>query len=217
MDGRMEIMMKYRHIVFDVDGTLLDTAQCILVSLRDALKTTDGISMECSDLAFALGNPSMVTLKTLNVKDPDATLALWVENEERYINMMRLFDGIPELLDQLKDAGITLGIVTSRSKEEFDLVFKNLNIAHLFSAIVCADDTKEHKPSPAPLLKYMERTGAEAADVLYIGDSLHDSMCASAAGAHFAHAVWGAHEVHDVPAEYYPGNPAQLSQFISDN
>ena len=63
--------MKYSHIIFDVDGTLLDTARCILVSLQDALKETDGLSVEYDDLVFALGCTSLDVLVRLKVKDPE--------------------------------------------------------------------------------------------------------------------------------------------------
>ena len=95
-----ESFMKYSHIVFDVDGTLLDTAQCILISLQDALQKTDSISREYDDLVFALGYTSLAVLDRLQVKDPQATLKLWVENENKYSDMIRLFDGIRELLEQ---------------------------------------------------------------------------------------------------------------------
>ena len=58
---------------------------------------------------------------------------------------------------------------------------------------MCADDTVEHKPASGPLLKYMELSGAEKEEILYIGDSVYDSKCAENAGVDFALAVWGSH------------------------
>lgn len=205
--------MKYSHIIFDVDGTLLDTARCILVSLQDALKETDGLSVEYDDLVFALGCTSLDVLVRLKVKDPETTLKLWVENEDKYSDMMQLFDGIQNLLEDLKSAGCHLGIATSRTKEEFDLVFRKRPICDMFSTIICACDVDNPKPSPEPLLKYMEVTGASKEDLLYVGDSPGDEKCASAAHIDFALATWGAH-TSGVPAKYYPENPAQLKELI---
>ncbi len=217
-DGGTEIWnMKYKHIVFDVDGTLLDTAECILYSLRQALLTVTGSSPEVEELTHVLSRTSAANMEHLGITDKaEETIALWVANEEKYSDMMQPFAGIPKLLDTLKNAGCQLGIVTSRTHEELDLVLNPLPISTYFSVCICSDDTEEHKPSPAPLLKYMEETGAKSGEVLYIGDSLGDSMCASAAGAHFAYALWGAHENAHVPAEYYPEDPARLSELISD-
>ena len=206
--------MKYKHIVFDVDGTLLDTAECILYSLREALLAVTGSSPEVGELTHVLSRTSVANMEYLGITDKaEETIALWVENEKKYSYMMHPFDGIPELLDNLKNSGCQLGIVTSRTREEMDLVLDPLPIRSLFTITICSDDTEEHKPSPAPLLKYMEEADADSSEVLYIGDSLYDSMCASAAGAHFAHALWGAHDT-DVPAEYYPERPEQLAELI---
>lgn len=216
--GRTEIIiMKYKHIVFDVDGTLLDTAECILYSLQQALKTITGYSPELDELTFVLGHTSVANMEYLGITDKaEETIALWVANEDKYSDMMRPFDGIPELLETLKSAGCQLGIVTSRTHEELDLVLDPHPIRSYFPVVICSDDTEEPKPSPAPLLKYMEETGAKNSEVLYIGDGVHDSTCASAAGAHFAHAVWGAQGDVHVPAEYYPENPARLAELISE-
>ena len=115
--------MKYKHIVFDVDGTLLDTAECILYSLQQALKTITGSSPELDELTFVLGHTSVANMEYLGITDKaEETIALWVANEDKYSDMMRPFDGIPELLETLKSAGCQLGIVTSRTHEELDLV-----------------------------------------------------------------------------------------------
>lgn len=209
-----ESFMKYSHIVFDVDGTLLDTAQCILISLQDALQKTDSISREYDDLVFALGYTSLAVLDRLQVKDPQATLKLWVENENKYSDMIRLFDGIRELLEQLKKDGCELGIVTSRTREEFDLIFRHQSISDMFSTIICASDTDEHKPSPAPLLKYMELTGATGEEMLYVGDSPGDEKCASGADVDFALAMWGVH-TDSIPAKYLPRTPQELYKEIT--
>ena len=214
--GRTEIIiMKYKHIVFDVDGTLLDTAECILYSLQQALKTITGSSPELDELTFVLGHTSVANMEYLGITDKaDETIDLWVANEEKHSDMMQPFDGIPELLAALKNAGCQLGIVTSRTHEEMDLVLDPLPISAYFSVCICSDDTEEHKPSPAPLLKYMEETGAGRDEILYVGDSLGDAKCASSAGVDFAHAVWGAHEDAHIQAQYYPDGPADLSRTL---
>ena len=81
-----------------------------------------------------------------------AAVEMWVENEEKNIDMIRIFDGIEELLAKLEAAGCTFGIVTSRTHAELELVFDWLPIRKYFSVYICADDTKEHKPAAEPLI-----------------------------------------------------------------
>lgn len=207
------IFMKYNHIVFDVDGTLINTARNILTALKDALMTTDGLSYEISDLTFSLACPSVVTLDRLKVEDPDATLAVWIENEKKYTDMFYIFDGIKELLVQLRKSGCHLGIITSRTHEELELIFDALPLCQHFTTIICSDDVASPKPAPDPLLKYMEMTGADKSRILYVGDTLHDISCASAAGTASALAVWGTHE-KEAPADYHPGTPEELGRLL---
>ena len=197
-------MVNYKHVVFDVDGTLIDTADCILYSMKQMLETVMGVSYEIHELEFALSNPSVRNLQILKMEEEKipGAVKMWVDNEEENLDMIRTFDGIPELLERLKEEGCTLGIVTSRTHGEFDLVFDKLPIKKYFSFEVCADDTQEHKPSGQPLQKYMEMAGAIPEEVIYIGDSASDMKCAANAGAASAFAVWGARN-KDAKADFY--------------
>ena len=173
-------MAKYRHIVFDVDGTLIDTRDCILYSLQEMLMTVKGERYEIEDLKFVLANTSVKNMHLLGVEEEKipGAVEMWVANEEKNIDMIRIFDGIEELLEKLEKKGSTLGVVTSRTREELELVLDQLPIRKYFSICICADDTKEHKPSAQPLLKYMELSGARKEETVYIGDSASDMACA---------------------------------------
>ena len=171
-------MAKYRHIVFDVDGTLIDTRDCILYSLQEMLMTVKGERYEIEDLKFVLANTSVKNMHLLGVEE-----------------------------------GSTLGVVTSRTREELELVLDQLPIRKYFSICICADDTKEHKPSAQPLLKYMELSGARKEETVYIGDSASDMACALNAGVDCVHAVWGEPET-EADATYRAGKPEQLEEIF---
>lgn len=207
--------MRYAHVVFDVDGTILDTAQCILHALRDTLHILGIPVSEEKDLRFALGMTSENVLRSLSVNEADIPTVIdqWVKKEEECSGLIRPFPGIEPLLNQLRQAGIQLGIVTSRTHGELDLVFKPFSLEHFFSTVICADDTVEHKPSPAPLLRYMERTGCRPDDVLYVGDSPQDMECAKRAGTDFALAVWGS-VIPETESVFCPRKPSDLSSII---
>ena len=194
--------MKYKHIVFDIDGTLIDTEYAVLHSLQETIKELSGRKIPCSELRFALGITGTDALKKLEIKDTSYAIELWDKNMRNYTNTIKVFDGIVELLKNLLSLDYKMGIVTSKTREEFTHDFCPFGISHYFKTIICADDTQEHKPNAAPILKYMELSKTDNSKVLYIGDSKYDSKCAENAGIDFALAVWGSHNKH-IKADYF--------------
>ncbi len=207
--------MKYTNIVFDIDGTLLDTEYAVLHSLQDTVREAAGTEMPLSELTFALGITGADALERLHITDIPNTLDRWNENMGKYADTVTVFDGMRDVLENLRKAGCEMGIVTSRTREEYGHDFRSLSIGHYFKTIICADDTRKHKPDGEPLLKYMELSGAGHGNILYVGDSEYDSRCAGNAGVCFALAVWGSHR-EDIRAEYYLREPAGLLSAITD-
>lgn len=206
--------MKYKHIVFDVDGTLIDTEYAVLHSLQETLRVLIGKEVPCDELKFALGITGIDALKILDIKDIPSAMELWENKLCEYSDNTKPFDGIEELLKNLLNLGYKIGVVTSRTREEFDHEFCRLGISHYFTTTVCADDTKEHKPNAGPLLKYMQLSNTDDEKVLYIGDSEYDSKCAQNAGTDFALAVWGSHNKL-VKADYFLERPADLLSVLT--
>ena len=201
--------MKYKHIVFDIDGTLIDTEYAVLHSLKETIKELSERDIPCSELKFALGITGTDALKKLEIKETSYALELWDKNMHNYTNTIKVFDGIIELLKELQSLDYEIGIVTSKTREEFAHDFCPFGISHYFKTIICADDTQKHKPSAEPLLKYMELSKADNSKVLYIGDSKYDSKCAENAGIDFALAVWGSHNKR-IKADCFLERPADL-------
>lgn len=205
--------MRYTHIVFDIDGTLMDSGAGDLAALREALLETTGRDYPLEELAFCLGLPGRDSLLQMGIPDIEGTLALWEEKAAGAA--IPPFPGVRDLIAGLLDRGYRLGIASSRSVRSFQIdIAPSLPLADRFGTAVLADHTKLHKPHPDPLLKYMELTGAAPGEVLYVGDSPYDSQCAQGAGVDFALAVWGAHTRSDRPATYYPETPEALLSLL---
>ena len=209
--GRTAVRKK--QIIFDVDGTLIDTEYAIVRSLQDTLLELRGTLVPMEELTFTLGITGKDALERLNVADVPGTLERWIGHMEKYAHTNAVYPGIRELLSWLTAEGFGIGIVTSRTREEFQADFVKFGILPYFTTVVCADDTDRHKPDPAPLLAYMARTGCCAGDMLYIGDSVYDRQCAQAAGVPFALADWGAKGRVEAPLVF--ASPAALAAALA--
>lgn len=206
--------MKYRYIVFDIYGTLIDTEYAVLHSLQDTVQALNGIEIPLEKLNFALGITGSDALKNLGIKDIPFAMNLWDKNMSRYTASVTVFDGITELLENLLRLDYELGIITSKTRREFKHDFCRFSISQYFKTVICADDTKEHKPCAAPFFKYMELSGAGCRQILYVGDSEYDSACAQNAETDFALAVWGSHS-STIKADYYLKEPTDLLTVIN--
>jgi len=206
--------MKYKHIVFDVDGTLIDSEYSILAALADTLKEINGKDYTIDELRYVLGIPGAVTLKQFGVKDIEYGLDLWLKNMGKYTHTIKVFDEIVELLESLTSKGYKLGIVTSKLRDEFEHDFKRFDLKKYFTTIVCADDTELHKPNPEPLLKYMELNELNNKDLIYIGDTEYDYECAKGANVDFALALWTENSHDELDAEIRLYKPLDIIKYV---
>lgn len=202
-------MRRYDHIVFDIDGTLIDTEHAVMHGLQDAVRELTGREMEIGQLLFSFGIPGEDVLRILGIPHPRAALVLWNRHIRKYWDTIDVFSGMRETLNRFVESGIEIGVVTSKTRQEYEVEFRRFDISDLFSLAVTADDTARHKPEPEPLMKYMELSGAQPGRTLYVGDSEYDMRCAKAAGVDGALALWGAVN-KNVESVWRVKNPSEL-------
>lgn len=201
----------YKAIVFDVDGTILDTERAVLHSLQ-AVLAEEGLAYELDELRFVLGITGAAAVDQLAILDEEVILAKWIEREASYIEEVEIFEGIHKVLHAIPESGV----VTSKNALEMEKGFYPFNIHDHFQAIVCASDTENHKPHPDPLLKGLSLLGREPDEVIYIGDSIYDMKCAHAASVHFGLALWGAKSTEGFEAaEYIFEKPEDILAYVS--
>lgn len=201
--------MKYTHIVFDIDGTLINTQQTGMVSLQQTVQELLGREMTLEQLYPYFGMPSWKAVEVLNFPDTEKASVRWEELFQEMMYLTHPFDGVEEMLEDVHQKGIVMGIITSRSHMELGADPYMAKWMPLFTCVVCGEDTPLHKPNPDPMLHFLDKTGAKASQTLFIGDTGYDQQCAHSAGAHFALACWGAQD-KKLPAEIYLESPAQL-------
>ena len=201
----------YKYIVFDVDGTLIDTERAIIASLKRVLKEA-GVEKEFSDkdLTFVLGIPGAASLSQLGIEDIDSALVKWNRYMKDYSSYINIFPGVEAVVSQLKDRGISLGVVTSKTREELEYDFVPYGLAKHMDHMICADDTENHKPHPDPILKFIEKAQVDPAQLIYIGDTPYDCQCAREAGVKFGLALWGAQGPGNMECEYIFSKPEDI-------
>ena len=184
--------VRFPVVLFDLDGTVIDSGAIILASMRHAAETVVGGTYSDAELMKAVGGPGLeAQMGALDPERIDELVRVYRAHNEPLHETLECCAGMDTVLATLKEQGRRLGIVTAKRRLTVDLAFARLPIEHLFDVVVGGDETERHKPDPAPLLLALERLGAPAADAAYVGDSPFDMQAARAAGLYAIGVSWG--------------------------
>lgn len=208
-------MKTYRHLVFDIDGTIIDSAKINMLSLQETVKELRGDVMPLEDLYFSFGIPGVRAMEILGFPEPEKAVQVWIRNYSACAERlgMPLFPGMREILERLRERGASLGIITSKLREEYDEHFEKQGLLELFPCVVTASDTPKGKPYPDPMLEYLRRTGAAPEEVLYFGDTAYDMDCARSAGVDHALVLWGCLSPEGIEATYRLEKAEEILKF----
>jgi pyrophosphatase PpaX len=191
--------VRFPVVLFDFDGTVVDSGGIILASMRYATETVLLRRYSEQELMANVGGPGLEAQMEAFAPDRvDELVRVYRAHNEGLHDQLEAFLGIEAALTKLKSEGRKLGLVTAKRRATVDLAFAHLPIAHFFDVVVGGDDTERHKPDPAPLLLGLERLGADAGDAAYVGDSPYDMQAAKAGGLFAVGVAWG--RIHDKDA-----------------
>ncbi|OPX44014.1 pyrophosphatase PpaX [Ruminiclostridium hungatei] len=204
----------YKYVVFDVDGTMVDTEEAVMFAYQSVIFQKHGRYFTDQELLKGYGVPTRQSLERYGFTDIEGTIKDYYKYLIEGFKRCRTFDGIQELLDSLGAKNVPLAVVTSRCDYEIKIDTCLQGLLNKFAAVICSDDTVRHKPEAEPLQKAMERLGAAPDETLYVGDTLFDSQCAKNAGVKFALAIWGSNNSANIAADYYLKSPAQLLELL---
>jgi pyrophosphatase PpaX len=205
--------VRYPVVLFDLDGTLIDSGAMILASYRHATRTVLDREIPDEVLAGFIGGGS-IHMRTLDEARADELVRVYREHNEPLHDALQAFRGVEDLLEALSAEGRKLGVVTAKRRRTVDLAFAVLPIEHYFAVVVTTESTELHKPHPDPVLYALAELDASLDEAAFVGDSPWDIEAGKAAGVFTVAVSWG--KIHsserllDAGADVLVSAPAEL-------
>ncbi len=206
--------------IFDIDGTLTSTNQLIFDSFNFIAKKYLNRTFTDEEIISLFGPTEDVILKEwCGDRYEEARVEYYKYYSDNH-SMAKLYPGMKEILEYLKNESYPLGIFTGKGRNASLITLKNLDVDHYFDLIVTGDDVENHKPSAEGILKFVNHFGLKKERVLMIGDSVSDVKASKEAGVKIASVLWdsyGIEEVKMLQSDYYFHSVEELNFFILNN
>lgn len=203
----------YKALLFDLDGTLLNTNELIIESFLHILGDKFPGKYDRESVIPFLGPPLRETFDGIDpVQTESLILSYRAWNEEQHDQMVTAFDGVVETLQILKNQGYKLAIVSTKRRSMIDRGLQLVGCQSLFDTIVGYEDVSNTKPDPEPILLALEQLNVSKENALMIGDNFHDIVGGQRAGVDTAAVAWS------IKGEAFLAtfNPTYMLQHISD-
>lgn len=211
-------MKKITTLLFDIDGTLLDTGEFILQATEHALATLGYSIPERSVIVKNVGKSFPQYYFSLTGSNKHTEELIEAHRAFQYSNfhLAKLFPNTLETLNILKEKGYKMAAVTTRSKKTSHQTLLNAGIFDLFDVIISGEDAKELKPHPAPLLKALEYLNEIPEKTVMIGDSHFDIEAGKNAGTKTIRAIYGFHteQLHEPEPDFFIKDISDLLKIL---
>ena len=183
-------MKKYKAIIYDLDGTVLDTLKMNMIPLLKIIKEETGEDWSFEQVLKFASYPGMKVMEELQVKNPEETYARWVKYVNEYEDGATLYDGFKEVFEAF-DGKIIQAVASSKKKKQYEIDFLSKGLGKYIVTAVLEEDTTKHKPDPEPILECLKRLNIKNEDAIYIGDTYSDYQTCKNAHVDFSLAKWG--------------------------
>jgi pyrophosphatase PpaX len=209
-----------RTVLFDLDGTLIDSIDLILSSYRHTLDVHRGEIPDDDVWLAGLGTPLWTQFKVFT-DDADEIAAMVATYREYNLThhdaMVRQYPGVRDAVLALHGRGVRLAVVTSKKREGAFRGMRHCGFDGLFEVLVAADDVERHKPDPEPVRHALAKLGLAPEVAVFVGDSPHDLVAGRAAGVRTAAVAWGPFARATLEAQapdYWIEEPSALSALV---
>lgn len=182
--------MKIQTVLFDLDGTILDSNELINASFAYTFKQY-GYSFTKEEIIDFNGPPLRESFAKVDPNQSEAMIQTYrAFNLAKHEEYIKLFPNVIETLDQLKKHEIDVGIVTSKMRNSVNVGMEMTGLHRYFETIVTIDDIVHSKPHPESVIKAMEELNGEAHTTVMVGDNYHDIVAGQHAGVKTAGVAW---------------------------
>ncbi|HYC49776.1 MAG TPA: HAD-IA family hydrolase [Gemmatimonadaceae bacterium] len=202
-------------VLFDLDGTLIDSIELILNSARYAFRERQGYVPSDAEWLTGVGIPLVNMFRRYESDESrvEALIARYREYQlQHHDRLVRCYDAVVETVDHIRAAGHPVAIVTSKAGWLAQRGLEHVGLGSHFDVIIGCDSCLRHKPDPEPVHMALERLQYQPADAVFVGDSIHDMHAGRAAGVTTIAALWGPFTCEDLVAS----DPSHYLERIAD-
>jgi len=188
-------------LLFDLDGTLIDSIELILGSARYAFVGFAGRAPSDEEWRAGIGRPLQTVLREYAPDDAEAQRLFNRYREyqlEHHDRLVTAYSGVVDTLRAFAEAGHPMALVTSKSDWMAEKALRHVGLDELIPVVVGCDTCVNHKPHPEPVERALALLGVDRTDALFVGDSPHDVMSGRAAGVVTVGVTWGAFGRHEL-------------------
>lgn len=207
---------RFEAVLFDLDGTLVNTVDLIVQSFQHVWRTKLGKELEADRARSFIGLTLRAAFEAEGLEDVDGLIADYTRwNLAHLPDLQQNYRGVPELLERLHAEGVVIGVVTAKRRPSALMSLQVAGLSDLIELTVSMEDTTKHKPDPTPLLLGATRLGLDPARTAYVGDTVFDVQAAKAAGMAAVAVTWGAGNAADLAGEG-PDYCATIAEELSE-
>lgn len=177
-------MKKFDTVLFDFDGTVMNTNEVILRSWQHTFQTIENREEDEAKIIATFGEPLDVTMGKFFPDMPrDEAVEIYRSyHRDNFGDLITVFPGMKEVLAEVKIRGYKTGLVTSRLLHTTQQGLEKYELKDYFDVVVTAEDTEKHKPDPEPINIALKKLGSRPETSLMLGDTMFDILCAKNAG-----------------------------------
>lgn len=207
-------MKGYKAVIYDIDGTLLDTLKMNMIPLQRIIQEELHEDWTYEEVLRFAPYPGMKVMEELNIKDKSQVYARWVRYVNEFADGAVPYPDVEYVLSKLCEKGIRQAVVSAKLRKQYEIDFVSKGFGQYIETEVLADDTDKHKPDPEPIMLCLKKLGLDKKDVVYIGDALSDYQACIHAGVDFAYAKWGSVSDKGIKADIVLEEPLDILRFI---